>query len=355
MDIHSLIKTAGLMAISLSSAFFSSHSMANVNADTNSEDRFWINRAHKNLNKINNFQARTEQSFSLSLPPIISEVTFKKPNNLYQIITHPESLNGFEVSYNSRALILHDPLNKQALKITGLEEGKDNSPYERIKGVYLYNKEHYEQVFTPSIHVAERLSIGLDFIANNAEAEIQKVEGFADYHYSLLMQANVKFNDKTESKIKNTDILFNQENIMVPAIEIPKHTHLTTWDFSKQHLSHKQISTKINKHITWPEDKENTWDFSKHKYYHQSDDQKAAAYYYSNAFFLITTTKPSRDKTLSPIGTPLMLDKTHAALAQFPEFSQLTFTHENIHYTLLANIHPESLLAMAKGMIKKSH
>ena len=338
----------------LSSVSLSPHSVADVNADTNSEDRFWINRTHKNLNKIDNFHALTEQTFSNNTPAIISDVTFQKPNNFYQITTQPESLKGFEVSYNNTTITLHDAINKYALKIRGLEKHKENTAFNRIKGIYLYNKEHYTQVFTPSIHVAERLSVGLDFIANDTGFTIEKVEGFADYHYSLFMQANFKFNGGTSSKIKNTAMQFNQENIVIPSIKPASDSHITLWDFSKQHLSNKQVSAKISDHIIWPEDKENTWDFSKHKYYQQKNAQQAAAYYYNDAFFLITTTKSSSDKTASPIGMPLTLNKTQLTLTQFPEFSQLEFTHKNIHYTLLANIHPESLLAMAKGMIKTS-
>ena len=64
MDIHSLIKTAGLVSIYLSSAF-SFYALADVNADTNSEDRFWINRGHQNLNKIDHFKKNSKNTIKL--------------------------------------------------------------------------------------------------------------------------------------------------------------------------------------------------------------------------------------------------------------------------------------------------
>lgn len=367
MDIHSLIKTTGLIAISFSSVFFCSYSIADINASTNSEDRFWINRTHKNLDKIHYFKATSEQTSPGQASPIVSKITFKKPDNFYQRITRPELIKDSQARYSNNTIALYDASNNQALTIKGLSEPKASSARLRVKGIYLYNKEHYHQEFTPSIHIAERLSVGIDFSAKEKNAKIKKIEGFADYHYSLFMQANYLFNDGPTVKIKNTDIEFNtsndfQEEFNLPDIELPKGTKIISWDFNQEHLSAKKIREKINKNIVWPEDENNTWDFSEHKYYQQKDNKHAAAYYHNDGFFLITTTQPNHQaiKDSSPNeseslsqkpGIVLTLSKTQVVLNQLPTFSTLDFVHNHIHYTLLSNIHPESLLSMATGII----
>lgn len=360
MDIRSLIKIAGLTSISLGSAIFTSHTLANVNADTNSEDRFWIDRTYQNLSKVNNFQASTKLTLSNSAAPMVTELTFKQPDNFYQVVTQPETVKGYEASYSNQTIILHDRPNKRALQIKGLKRNKDKSGLSRIKGIYLFNKEHYEQTFTPSIHVADRLSVGIDFDAKDKGFEIKKIEGFADYHYSLFMQANFIFNSGIEAQVKNTHVEFNKEKLTLPTISVKKiqaqkDTQIISWNLSKKGLSQKKAEEKISQDIVWPEDKKNTWDFSEHKYYQKNGSKNAAAYYHSDEFFLITTTEPSPQNKLAStaVGIPLMLEETHARLNQFPAFSSLEFSHNGIHYTLLTNTHPESLITMAKDMVIK--
>jgi hypothetical protein len=370
MDVRSLIKIAGLMTISLSSAIFPAQSFADVNAETNSEDRFWIDRTHKNLNKVKNYQATTElvlsndalltSSAEKKIAPIVSDVIFKSPDNFYQVVTQPESLEGYEASYSNNTITLHDSLNHHALQIKGLKAFEKKNAKARIQGIYMYNKEHYPQEFTPSILVAERLSVGIDFKAKEDTSKLKKIVGFVDYHYSLFMQANFIFSDATEAKVKNSHIEFNKENLTLPSIDLSKVKSIaggqvTSWNMREKSLSKKQLKKQVSKNVAWPEDTKNTWDFSEHKYYQKGNSENAAAYYYSDDFFLITTTKISDDITPNNLnkpvlGIPLTLEKTGAILNQFPAFSTLEFSHSGISYTLLSNIHPESLLLMAKAM-----
>jgi hypothetical protein len=372
MDIRSLIKIAGLATISLSSAVFSAQSFANVNAETNSEDRFWIDRTHKNLSTLDNYQATSELVFSNTtlstssaekqITPIISNITFKSPDTFHQVITQPKSLEGYEASYSNNTITLYDVRNHNALQIKGIRPFEKKNAKARIKGIYMYNKEHYPQEFTPSIIVADRLSVGIEFKAAEENYQLQKIEGFVDYHYSLFMQANFIFSDSTEAKVTNTSIEFNKSSLTLPSIDLSKNKSIpdekiTSWDISKKGLSKKQIKKQVSKDIVWPEDKENAWDFSEHKYYQQENSKNSAAYYYSDDFFLITTTSPSDGTTSlhsnkSVMGVPLALGKTQTVLNQLPTFTTLKFSHDGISYTLLSNIHPESILAMAKAMIE---
>ena len=356
MDVRSYITLVGLM-ISLSSAVLTPNSFANVNAETNSEDRFWINRSHQNLAKVNNFQGTLAQTLPNKIQLAVSDVFFQTPNNFYQIITQPESLKGFEASYHNNTIKLHDSLNKQALTIKGLEPYKKSSSLDQVKGIYMYNQEKYEQEFTPSIHVSDRLSVGIDFKAKEDNLAIKKVEAFVDYHYSLMMQSNLILNNGTSSKTSYTSMILNSDSFSLPNIGLPKDTKSESWNFNNKHLSKKKVTKKINKNIVWPEDENDTWGFSEYKFYQQGNNNTAAAYYYSDNFFLITLTRKSdSDKNNSSVplglGIPLELEGTPTQLNQFPAFSNLEFDHKGIHYTLLSNTHPESLLSMAKNMLK---
>jgi hypothetical protein len=347
MDVRAFIKVAVL--ISINSALLSPSSFADI---TNSADKFWINRTFQNLSKIDNFQAVSEQSLSNKADPVISDVIFHTPADFYQIVTQPDSLKGFEASYHNNTITLHYSSKKKALIITGLKQDKKESALDRVKGIYWYNKEHYDQEFTPSIHVADRLSVGMDLMTKDTNVEIKKIEAFVDYHHSLFMQANFIFNSGLEAKIKNTSMAFNKDGLELPNIKFPKGTHIDSWNVSKKGLSDKSISKRLSKDIVWPEDLEDTWGFTTRKVYQHKNTKSAAAYYHNDSFFLITITKPSDNESLSNLGVPLPLENTQARLNQYPAFSNVEFNHNAIHYTLLSNIHIESLLSMAKGMVK---
>ena len=73
MDVRSLISrfitrfvtrfiTRMGLVLCLGAAVLSPASLADINAGTNSEDRFWINRTHDNLAKFDNYRAQTEQT-----------------------------------------------------------------------------------------------------------------------------------------------------------------------------------------------------------------------------------------------------------------------------------------------------
>lgn len=365
MDIQPLTKIAGLMSISLSSAL-SSYCLADVNGTTNSEDRFWINRSYQNLTKVENFTAVSEQKLSQQTQPIISHIEFQKPDTFYQQIVQPESLSGIEVSYQNNSITLHNPHLQQALIINGLTPFKESSAYARVKGIYLFNKEYYEQVFTPSILVADRLSVGIDLIAEDETSEIKKIEGFVDYHYSLFMQATFLFSSGLDVKTEYTSIKFNSENFVLPEPQLSQATQITSWDFNSKALAKKQAIRQISQDIIWPNDSDNIWDFAEYKYYQKGDAKTAAAYFYSDDFFLITITEDQQEKhkkqrnvkktgakALSTTAAPLVLSDTPVWLNQFPSFSTIEFNHLGINYRLLSNIHPESLISMVKGMIKE--
>lgn len=371
MDIQSLTKIAGLMSITISSALFS-YCLADVNGTTNSEDRFWINRSHQNLTKVENFTAVSEQKLSQQTQPIISHIKFQKPDTFYQQIVQPESLSGIEASYQNNSITLHNPHLQQALIINSLTPFKESSAYARVKGIYLFNKEYYEQVFTPSILVADRLSVGIDLIAEDEASEIKKIEGFVDYHYSLFMQATYLFRNDLSLTTKHMSIEFNNDNFVLPQAKLPKETLITSWDFNNKALSRKEADKHISQDIIWPNDVDNIWDFAEYKYFYndKNNNRNAAAYFYSDDFFLITIAeaqqeknykhkqqthhKNSAAKALRTIGAPLVLVNTQVWLNQYPSFSTIEFNHLGIHYRLITNIHPESLITLAKGILKKT-
>jgi hypothetical protein len=347
MDIRPFIKSVALIAFIIHSTFTASGALADI---TNSADKFWINRTYQNLSKVDNFQAVTEQSLSNQKTSVISDVIFHAPTGFYQVITQPDLFKGFEVSYYDNTITLHDVSKKTALIITGLQDDNKESALDRVKGIYWYTKEHYEQVFTPSIHVADRLSVGMDLIANGTGVEIKKIEAFVDYHHSLFMQANFIFNNGIEAKIKNTKMSFNKSGLLPSRITLPKDTDMDYWDVSKKGLSNKKISKRINKEIIWPEDLGDNWGFTTKKIFQQQNMNNALAYYHNDAFFLITVATPSNGKKLNEFGIPLPIENTQATLNQYPGFSNVEFNYRGFHYSLLSNIHIESLLSMAKGI-----
>lgn len=292
-----------------------------------------------------------EQSQSNSSASVISQVQFKKPNNFYSKVVSPAELAGIEAGFNKHSLLLHNPNSQQALKIDGLKSPTAASKLEQVKSLYWYNQDHYEQVFQPSINIAKRLSVGLDFTAKNAEAEITELNSYVDYHHSLFMQASYRFNNGVTSNFTHKKIDFNLDNIEIPALKVPKKTEIAYWDFNRASLTDKQVGKRISSKIHWPKDKKDLWGFSQYQFYQHTNAETAAAYFYNEAFFIIATTQPVKNKKSLIQGIPLTIHETQAQLSQFPSFTDIEFDFDGIHYTLLSNIHPQSLIDMAKEIV----
>ena len=347
--------------ISFIALFFSFAFISNLSFARGSHV-FWIKKTFENLNKIENYTATSEQWLSLDSSRVISQINYQRPNDFHTIIISPESLKGTEASFSNHAISLNNPHTKKALSITGLKSPTIESKLDQVKGRYYYNQKHYDQVFTPSIHVAEQLSVGLDFIAKREEAELLKAETYIDYHHSIFMQASQSFNSGITSKFKNTAIAFNQKTFTLPKTNIAADTQLLAWDFNQASLTNKESLERISSDIHWPKDIENYWGLSQRQFYQQRNSKTAAGYFYNDAFFVIAITQPNKSdastaKTTYHFthGTPLTINtlkgESTAFLSQYPEFSYIEFVRDNIRYSLIANIHPQSLIDMARGMI----
>jgi outer membrane lipoprotein-sorting protein len=350
-----------LIALFLSFAFISNSSFAR------GSHVFWIKKTFENLNKIENYSATSEQSLLsgnalVDGSRVISQVNYQRPNDFHSIITSPESLKGIEASFSNHAISLNNPKIKKALNIKGLKSPTVESKLDQVKGLYYYNQKHYDQVFTPSIHIAEQLSVGLDFIAKRKEAELLKAETYINYHHSIFMQVSQSFDSGVTSTFKNTAITFNQNSFTLPKTSIAENTQLLEWDFNQASLTNKESLERISSEIHWPKDIENYWGLSQRQFYQQRNAKTAAGYFYNDAFFVITITQPNESiaKTAEETshfthGIPLIIKplkgESTVLLAQYPEFSYLEFVRDNIRYSLIANIHPQSLIDMAHGMI----
>jgi outer membrane lipoprotein-sorting protein len=344
MNTHHITKTLTSLILA-SSLFVTGYSHAR------GSHSFWISRTHENLNKIENYSATIEQNQSSSATPIVSQVNFLKPNSFYSKVLSPNNLAGIEAGFNNQSLLLHNPNNQQALKIDGLKSPTAASKLEQVKSLYWFNQDHYEQEFQPSIHIAKRLAVGLDFKAKNSDAEITELKSYVDYHHSHFMQASYHFNNGTSSSFTHKDIAFNQASVELPKLKVPKKTDISYWNFNAASLTDKQAEERISARIHWPKDKEDLWGFSQYQFYQQDNAETAAAYFYNEAFFIIATTKPEKDAKSLSQGTPLNIHKTQAQFSQFPSFAEIEFKFDGIHYTLLSNIHPQSLIDMAKEIV----
>ncbi len=347
MNILTTLTKTIFIFLSVTSLFISHFSYAG------GSDAFWISRTHANLGKIDNYRATIEQKQSNSATKVTSEVLFQQPNNFHLAISQPSELAGIEVGFDNHKILMHNPNSQQALKIIGLKSPTEESKLEQVKSIYWFNKEHYDQIFTPSINIAERLSVGLDFIAKDGKAEIKKTETFVDYHHSIFMQASFSFSSGVTSTFTHKTISFNQEMINLPSLKVPKITDIAYWDFNRASLSDKQADNQISPAIHWPEDKEDVWGFAQRQFYQQKNAKTAAAYFYNDAFFMIALTRPAEENVQLMQGVPLILSDTPANLSQFPSFSDLSFAFNGIHYTLLSNIHPQGLINMAKAITTK--
>lgn len=355
-----------LIALFFSFAFISNSSFAR------GSHVFWIKKTFENLNKIENYSATSEQWFSsgsssldgsfLNSSQVISQVSYQRPNDFHTIITSPESLKGIEASFSNHSISLNNPHMKKALNIKGLKSPTVESKLDQVKSLYYYNQKHYDQVFTPSINIAEQLSVGLDFIAKRKKAELLKAETYIDYHHSIFMQISQSFDSGNTSKLKNTTITFNQNSFTLPKTSITEDTQLLVWDFNQASLTNKESLERISQKIHWPKDIENYWGLSQRQFYQQRNSKTAAGYFYNDAFFVITITQPNEsgvetEKLTShfaqgiPVTINTLMGESTVFLSQYPEFSYLEFVRDNIRYSLIANIHPQSLIDMAHGMI----
>lgn len=311
---------------------------------------FWINKTHENFSKIKNYQAEVSQQGIHANDEVVTDVSFRPPSDFHIQVSQPQGLAGISMSYQDNSLLYYYPNQNYALKIDGLTAPEPKQALQRVKDMYWFNHEHYERTFTPSIEVADRISVGLDLDAKENNFEIKKSTLFIDYDYSIVMQGKFLYKDGTSNSISHNSILFNSDTFNLPTTKVSKATQVDQWNFKQKSINKEKLVKSLPFDVVWPDETGMKWALSDSRYYLNKQKAAAAGYFYNENYFLVSTVE--KDSPALSIGAPLKLsNKVTAHLMQSPSMSSIEFRLNDTDYRLLSNIHAEDLITIARNMV----
>jgi len=327
---------------------------AAVAAGVDGLHQFWIDKTHENSSKIRNYQATIRQTDNHSAEPLIADIQFQAPLSFSMTVQQPKAMEGMHWHYHNNSLRLFNPQAKQSLYIDGLRQPDPNQALQRVKDIYWFNHELYQRTFTPSIEVAERISVGVDLEAKEADNVIRKSELFIDYDYSLLMQGAFYYDDGTTMSMTHEAIAFNQNDFQLQSPSASMNADASQyWNLNEAPVQRKQAEAHLSRQPRWPELSSSPWSLNDPRYF-VSNPGQAAAYQYNDNYFLLSLldTSGSDHRGDGEPGTALQLNKElEGRLVQTPAMSSLVFYYDGIEYRLLSNVHPETLIRLARELV----
>lgn len=313
---------------------------------------FWIDKTYENLSKIENYQAQIHQQGIYNDQPVTTEVQFKSPESFFVKVAEPEQIKGLSIRFSGDQLAYHFPQQNYSLLLQGLPTPKKDTDRQRVEDMYWFNNANYKRTFTPSIEVAERISVGVDMDAKESGLNLRKTSLFIDYDYSIIMQGSFEYSGGAKSQITTQAISFNQADFDLAEITPIKDSNKQEWNFNKADNNKDKVAKVLGKGIRWPSlSDDETWQLGNTRYLANPENNSAASISSSDHYFLATTVSAS-DVNNWPLGTPIALsDKVKGQLLQSPSLTSLHFVMDNKSYQLFSNIHAEDLIKAARNML----
>ena len=313
---------------------------------------FWIDKTYENLSKIENYQAQIQQQGIYQELPVTTKVQFQSPESFFIQVAEPEQIKGLSISFSGNQLAYHFPQQNYSLLLQGLPTSKESTDRQRVEDMYWFNNANYKRTFTPSIEVAERISVGVDMDAQESDLNLRKTSLFIDYDYSIIMQGSFEYSGGAKNQITTQAISFNQQNFKLAEANTNEGAVKQVWNFAKADSNEDKVVKVLGKDIRWPSLKEDeTWQLANTRYLVNKKDQSAASLSSSDHYFLAATVNTSSTDNW-PLGTPIALsDQVKGQLLQSPSLTSLHFVMNNKSYQLFSNIHAEDLIKAARNML----
>ena len=311
--------------------------------------KFWIDKTYENTSKVENYRAQVSQTSSGT--PIVTQVQFRKPADFYMQIDQPEYLRGVTFSFQDNQLIFYSPAENQLLAIKGLAQTNNDSAKQQTEDMYWANHEYYERTFTPSVDVADRISVGIDLDAQDSGRELQKSKLFIDYDYSLLMKGDFYFRDGSVLSLENKSIEFNDENFLLSKPDSSPTATQLSWNLNQQGISAGQLKKTISFSPAWPDVDLRRWQLEQPSYHVSEQGHEAVAMHYQNEHYFLLVTADRRSQGDLTAGATIGLDnEIQGRLLQSPSLNSIQLQRAGVRYQLFSNIHLEDLLAIARQM-----
>lgn len=313
---------------------------------------FWIDKTYENLSKIENYQAQIQQQGIFQELPVTTRVQFQSPESFFIQVAEPEQIKGLSIRFTGDQLAYHFPQQNYSLVLQGLPTAKKDTERQRVEDMYWFNNANYKRTFTPSIEVADRISVGVDMDAQESDLNLRKTSLFIDYDYSIIMQGSFEYSGGAKNQITTQTISFNQQDFMLAGANTIGNSQPQEWNFNQAKSDVAIVSRVFGESIRWPSLKEDkTWQLGNTRYLANATDKSAASISSSDHYFLATTVNTSSTDNW-PLGTPITLsDQVKGQLLQSPSLTSLHFVMDNKSYQLFSNIHAEDLIKAARNML----
>lgn len=309
-----------------------------------------IARTVERVAAIQNYRGVLEQTGLFGPATVVTEVAFRRPHDIWTRVTAPAELAGTVTSYRPDELLIYSPQQELALRLRNLTAPDTAREGERIAAAWRTNADSYFYSFGKVQDVAGLATIAIDQRARYASQLVQSSLTRVYDDYSFPLAGNLTLNGGARLDYRYRSIAFNQDASAVPTVPaLPPSTLLIDWDLAATARSEAEVQARLPKALPFPQQFAG---LARDRLLIHPDAVPATAAWYrdANYYLLITASRDTGFQPLSreyglevPLGAPAGEGSSKARLVLAPWLSTWSFRRDGVLYTVLSNLHPETL------------
>lgn len=305
-----------------------------------------IARTVERVAAIENYRGVLEQTGLFGAATVVTEIAFRRPHDIWTRVTAPAELAGTVTSYRPDELLIYSPQQELALRLRNLTAPDTAREGERIAAAWRTNTESYFYSFGKVQEVAGLATIAVDQRARYAAQLVQSslTRVYDDYSFPLAGTLTLRGGARLDYRYRS--IAFNKDAAAVPAVPaLPPSTLLVEWDLAAAARTDAEVAARVPKAVPYPEQFAG---LARNRLLIHPDAVPATAAWYRDANYYLLITA-SRDTGFQPLSreygleVPLGEHGPKARLVLAPWLSTWSFRRDGVLYTVLSNLHPETL------------
>lgn len=295
---------------------------------------------------IHDYHGVLEQTGLFGTMPVVSEVAFRRPHDIRTRVTAPAELEGTITAYSPDELLVWSPRQELALRIRHLPPPDAAREGERIADAYRINMESSFYALGKVREVAGYPAIALDQRARGASQLLQSSSSqvYDDLSFPLAGSLVLRGGAKLEYRYRS--MVFNDGKAdIAPLPELPASTLVIDWDLEATARSETDVAARVPRALPFPSTLAGLP--RARLLVHPDAVPAVAAWYRNDNYYLLVTA--SRDTGFQPLSREYGLDVPlgnggmRARVVLTPLLSTWVFRRDGLLYTVLSNLHYETL------------
>ncbi|MFZ5755901.1 MAG: LolA family protein [Pseudomonadota bacterium] len=309
-----------------------------------------IARTVERVAAIESYSGELTQTGLFGSTPVVSEVAFRRPHDIWTKVTSPALLAGTVTRYTPDELLVWSPQQELALRIRHLTAPETASEGKRIEDAWRTNTDSYLYGFGKVQEVAGLPTIAIDQRARHGGQLIQSSLTRVYDDFSVPLAGTVTLRGGARLDYRYNRVAFNNNAVVPPMPVPPASTLLVEWDMAAAGRSEADVAARVPKALPFPA---KLGGLARDRLLIHPDAVPAVAGWYRDADYYLLVTA-SRDTGFMPLRdekgpreyglkVPLGERALDAHLVLTPWLSTWSFRRDGVLYTVLSNLHPETL------------